>query len=64
MQTWRPGDLIREYNLLNRDGEPIELAPIVPKESMADVNRLRATLRMIENWGGWDNYTLRIRSGL
>ncbi len=58
------GDLIREYNLLNRDGEPIRLEPIVPKQTMEAVNRHRNTLRMIARCGGWDMFRVRLNSGL
>jgi hypothetical protein len=60
----RYGDLIREYNLLNQDGEPIRLEPIVPRQTVADINRNREMQRMIERAGGWDMYRVRLNSGL
>ncbi len=41
-----------------------EIEPLEPKETMERINRWRDTLRMIERWGGWEMYGVRLGSGL
>jgi hypothetical protein len=50
--TERHGGLL----LLNPAGEPVPLDPIVPRQTVAALNRHRETLRTIERCGGLDMY--------